>query len=141
MSGTRPRYRPGQSLKPLRHLRLWCVLWCLAIAAVVVLSLMPAPPMPDVENSDKIGHFLAYGTLAACAVQLYRNWAGLLGAGLALVLLGIAMEYAQGTLTDYRTMDANDALANTVGVLIGLATRLTPIRDLLLRIDGVRDQS
>jgi hypothetical protein len=131
-------YRPGRSLKPLRHPRFWCALWCLAVAMVVVLSLMPAPPMPDFDNSDKWSHFLAYGGLAACAVQLFRNWPALLGAGLALVLLGIGIEHAQGALTTYRMFDPRDALANTVGVIAGLATRLTPLRDLLLRLDGVR---
>jgi VanZ family protein len=114
-------------------------MWCLAIAAVWVFSLMPPPPMPDFASSDKVSHFLAYFVLAACAVQLFRNWTSLLGAGLALVLMGIAIEHAQGALTDNRMMDAKDALANTLGVIAGLATRLTPLRDLLLRIDGRRE--
>ena len=132
-------YRFGRSLKPLRHPRFWCAMWCIAIAVVWVFSLMPPPPMPDFDSSDKVSHFLAYFVLACCAVQLFRNWAGLLGAGLGLVLMGIAVEYAQGALTDDRMMDAKDALANTLGVVAGLATRLTPLRDLLLRIDGRRE--
>ena len=132
-------WRPGRSLKPLRHPRLWAALWCLAIAAVVVFSLSPPPPMPDFESSDKWSHFLAYFVLAACAVQLFRNWPALLGGGLGLVLLGIGLEYAQGSLTTDRMADAADALANTLGVIAGLGTRLTPLRDLLLRIDGRRE--
>ncbi len=135
------RYRPGRSLKPFAHPWLWCGLWCLGIAALVVLSLMPGPPMPDFEDSDKVGHFLAYGLLAAGAVQLFARWSSLLGAGLGLVLLGIGMEYAQGAFTDYRVLDARDALANTIGVIAGLGTQLTPLRDLLLRLDRRRDQS
>ena len=133
---SRPRF--GRSLKPLRRPRLWCALWCLAIAAVVVLSLMPPPPMPDFDGSDKWSHFLAYFVLAGCAVQLFRNWPALLGAGLGLVLLGIGLEYAQGGLTTTRMGDGRDALANTLGVIAGLGLRLTPLRDLLLRIDGAR---
>ena len=139
MSTRRQRYRPGRSLKPLRHPRLWSALWCLAIAVVVVLSLSPPPPMPDFDNSDKWSHFLAYFVLAACAVQLFRDWAALLGAGLGLVLLGIGIEHAQGAFTSDRMFDMKDALANTLGVIAGLGTRLTPLRDLLLRIDGRRD--
>ena len=135
----RRAWRPGRSLKPLRHPRLWVALWCLAIAVVVVFSLSPPPPMPDFESSDKWSHFLAYFVLAACAVQLFRNWPALLGAGLGLVLLGIGLEYAQGSLTSNRMADAADALANTLGVIVGLATRLTPARDLLLRIGGRRE--
>ncbi|KLI97633.1 membrane protein [Luteimonas sp. FCS-9] len=126
------------ALKPLRRPWLWCGLWIAAIAAVVVLSLVPSVPMPDVPDGDKLGHFLAYAALAAAAVQLYARWPSLLGAGLGLVLLGIGLEYAQGALTDGRVQDPADALANTLGVIAGLATRLTPLRDLLLRLDGGR---
>ena len=129
------RWRPGRSLKPFRRPWLWSGLWCVAIAAVVVVSLAPPPPMPPVEGGDKIGHFLAYGVLAAAAVQLYARWPSLLGAGIGLVLLGIGLEWAQGTLTDTRQMERADALANTLGVIAGLATRLTPLRDLLLALD------
>jgi len=131
----RPRF--GRSFKPLRHPRLWSGLWIAAIAIVVVLSLAPSVPMPDVPDGDKLGHFLAYFALAASAVQLYARWPALLGAGIGLVLLGIGLEYAQGALTDTRMQDPADALANTLGVIAGLATRLTPMRDLLLRLDGV----
>ncbi|MCW5581755.1 MAG: VanZ family protein [Luteimonas sp.] len=134
-------YRPGRSLKPFAHPWLWSGLWCLGIAALVVLSLMPGPPMPDFEDSDKLGHFLAYFALAAGAVQLFARWSSLLGAGVGLVLLGVGMEYAQGAFTDYRMLDARDALANTIGVIAGLGTRLTPLRDLLLRLDRGRRQS
>jgi len=130
----RPRF--GRSFKPLRHPRLWSGLWIAAIAIVVVLSLAPSVPMPDVPDGDKLGHFLAYFALAASAVQLYARWPALLGAGIGLVLLGIGLEYAQGALTETRMRGPADALANTLGVIAGLATRLTPIRDLLLRIDG-----
>lgn len=114
-------------------------MWSLAIAGVWVVSLMPPPPMPDFDSSDKVSHFLAYFVLAACAVQLFRNWSGLLGAGIGLVLMGIAVEYAQDAFTQNRMIDPKDALANTLGVIAGLATRLTPVRDLLLGIDGRRE--
>lgn len=130
------RPRLGRSFKPLRRPLLWGWLWILGIAAVVVLSLAPSVPMPDMQGGDKLGHFLAYSALAAGAVQLYARWPALLGAGIGLVLLGIGLEYAQGALTDTRMQDRADALANTLGVLAGLATRLTPLHDLLLRIES-----
>lgn len=126
----------GRSLKPLRHARLWSVLWSLAIAIVVVVSLIPAPVLPDLPpGSDKWEHFLGYFALAAAAVQLFARWPALLGAGLGLVLMGIGLEYAQGALTDTRMMDRWDALANTFGVIAGLGMRLTRWRDALLRFD------
>ena len=130
------RPRVGRSLKPLRWRWAWCALWCTAIALLVVMSLLPAPELPDAPGSDKLHHFLAYFALAAAAVQLFARWPALLGAGLGLVLLGIGLEHAQGALTDTRMADRWDALANTLGVIAGLATRLTPLRDLLLRIEA-----
>jgi hypothetical protein len=56
-------------------------------------------------------------------------------AGLGLVVLGIALEAAQFLFTSTRMMDGWDALANSLGVLAGLATALTPMRDLLLRLE------
>ncbi len=133
------RSRLGRSLKPFRRPWLWSLLWCCAVAAVVVLSLTPAPDMPDFPSGgDKIEHFLAYGLLAAGAVQLYARWTSLFSVGIALVLMGIGLEYAQGALTTDRMMDRWDALANTIGVIAGLGTQLTPWRDLLLRLDTQR---
>ena len=130
---SRPRF--GRSFKPLRRPLLWGGLWIAAIAVVVVLSLAPSVPMPDVPDGDKLGHFLAYFALAAAAVQLYARWPALLGAGVGLVLLGIGLEYAQGALTQTRMQDSADAFANTLGVIVGLSTRLTPFRDVLLQFD------
>jgi VanZ family protein len=43
---------------------------------------------------------------------------------LALVLMGCAIEVAQGTLTSTRQMDVYDALANSVGVAVALVVAL-----------------
>jgi VanZ family protein len=129
-------YRFGRSLKPFRRPLLWSALWCAAVAAVVVLSLTPVPDLGELpEHSDKFEHFLAYALLAAGAVQLYPRWRSLVVVGLALVFMGIGLEYAQGALTTTRMMDRADALANTLGVIAGLAVQLTPLRDALLHFD------
>jgi len=131
-----PRLR---SLKPFRRPWLWTGLWCLAVALVAFASLMPADDLPRVpQGTDKLEHFLAYAGLAAGAVQLFAKRLALLSACVALVLLGIALEFAQGDMGLGRAMDARDALANTLGVLAGLATLLTPWRDLLLRLERGR---
>jgi VanZ family protein len=124
------------ALKPLRRPRLWLSLWCVAIAAVVVGSLLPAMDLPPVQTgADKLEHFAGYGVLAAIAVQLFATRAALWRVGLGLVVLGIALEAAQFLFTSTRMMDGWDALANSLGVLAGLATALTPMRDLLLRLE------
>ena len=135
MTAPRPRPRFGRALKPFRRPWLWALLWSLAIAVLVVASLLPGADMPEVPGSDKLHHFLGYALLAAAAVQLYDRWTSLLGAGLGLVLLGIGLEHAQGALTTTRIADPADALANTLGVIAGLGLRLTPWRDLLLHLE------
>ena len=128
---------PGASaLKPLRWPRLWLGLWWFAIALVALGSLLPAMLLPQVpEGGDKLEHLLGYGLLAAMAVQLFGTRAALLRAGLGLVLLGVLLEIAQGVLTATRAMDPLDALANMLGVALGLATAALPVRDWLRRTE------
>jgi len=123
-------------LKPLRFPRVWLGLWWLAIAVTIVVCLIPPPPLALPQNSDKVEHFLAYFLLASAAVQIYRTRAALLWAGVGLVLLGVGIEFLQGALTTDRMADPMDALANSIGVVVGMATVFTPLRDLLLRMKG-----
>ncbi|AMJ56254.1 MULTISPECIES: hypothetical protein [Stenotrophomonas] len=122
------------ALKPLRHQGFWLGLWCAAVVAVIVVCLIPPPPLDLPQNSDKLEHLLAYFMLSASAVQLFGSRRALCGAALGLVALGVGIEWAQGALTSTRTPDPMDALANSCGVLIGMATALTPLRDVLLRL-------
>lgn len=124
------------ALKPLRHPRFWLGLWCAAVVAVIVVCLIPPPPLDLPQNSDKLEHLLAYFMLSASAVQLFGSRRALCWAALGLVALGVGIEWAQGALTSTRMADPMDALANSCGVLIGMLTALTPLRDLLLRLQG-----
>ena len=123
-------------MRPLRWPRAWLALWALMLVVVVALSLFLVPPLPKIPQGDKLGHFLAYGSLAAMAVHLCATRAALTRVGLALILFGIAMEFLQG-LTPHRTPDPLDALANTTGVLLGLSLALTPLREAALRIERI----
>lgn len=128
----------GSVLKPLRWSWLWLGLWIGAIIGVVVLSLVPPPEMDLPSGADKVEHFLAYFLLAASAVQLFASARALAWIGMAMVALGVGLEFAQDLLTTTRTMDQGDAWADLLGVVAGMATRLTPLRDALLRLDGGR---
>ena len=78
--------RIGRSLKPFRRPLVWSALWCVAVALVVVLSLIPVPDLGQLPSgTDKAEHFLTYAALAAGAVQLYPRWRSLLSVGVALV--------------------------------------------------------
>lgn len=127
--------RFGRSLKPFKRPLLWSGLWVLAIAVVVVASLVPASGLPDLKVSDKFEHFIAYAVLSAGAVQLFARRLSWGFVCVLLVLMGIGLEYLQAQMGLGRMLDRADALANAIGVLIGLATAFTPWRDALLRID------
>lgn len=120
-------------LKALRWPALWVGLWVALVGAVVVLSLGQPPASTGVPAGDKWQHLTAYFALAAVAVQVFLPGRPVLGAAALLVAVGVGLEVAQGTLTDDRTMDWRDAVANTVGVGLGLLTSRTPLRDVLLR--------
>lgn len=127
--------RFGRSLKPFRRPWLWAGLWVLAIALVVMGSLMPSKDLPSVQVNDKIQHFVAYAALSAGAVQLFVRRLSWGVVCVLLVLLGIGLEYLQAQMGLGRMLDRNDALANAIGVLIGLSTAFTPLRDALLWLD------
>jgi hypothetical protein len=79
--------------RPLRWPRVWLSLWLLAVLAVIAVSLLPPPPLPSAPGSDKLGHFLAYFGLMACAVQVFAGRV-LIVIALLLVALGLALEFA-----------------------------------------------
>ena len=130
-----PKRRFGRSLKPFRRPWLWAGLWVLAITLVVIGSLMPASGLPDLKVSDKLEHFVAYALLSAGAVQLFANRLSWGFVCVLLLLMGIGLESLQAQMGLGRMLDRADAFANTIGVLIGLATAFTPLRDALLRLD------
>lgn len=124
----------ARALKPLRRPWLWLGLWLLAQALVLTVCLLPHTELPPVpRNGDKVEHALAFLVLAAAAVQLFATPRALLRAGAWLLLLGVGIEFAQGALTPDRSADPFDVVADTIGILLGLATVWMPWRDALLR--------
>ena len=92
------------------------------VAAVVWLSLTPSPPQVDFEQSDKLGHLVAYGALMFWFSQLYAGESRL-WYGVGFVALGIALEFGQSA-TGYRSYDLLDMAANALGVLLGWGAAL-----------------
>lgn len=124
------------TLKPLRRQGFWLGLWCAAVLTVIVVCLIPPPELNLPQNSDKVEHLLAYFVLSASAVQLFGRRRALCWVAAGLVAMGVGIEWAQGALTATRMADPMDALANASGVLIGMLTVLTPLRDVLLKLQG-----
>ncbi|MCW8918813.1 MAG: VanZ family protein [Gammaproteobacteria bacterium] len=118
-------------MRPLRYFHLWLVLGWLAVATVVLLSLISQPPEVPLRYGDKWGHLLAYGVLMGWFVQLYQRRGMLLLHALFFVVLGVALEFLQGYTGRY--FEYADMAANTGGVALGLALAFTPWQSLLLR--------
>ena len=91
--------------------------WSIA-AAIVWLSLTPAPPRIDIEQGDKLGHFVAYGSLMFWFCLLYARRNVRIAYAVLWIAMGVALEFIQGQL-GYRTYEVFDMFANALGVLIG----------------------
>jgi VanZ family protein len=97
------------------------------VAAIFWLSLTPSLPQIDVTAGDKLGHFVAYGTLMLWFCSLYRNGRTRLLYGAAFIAMGVGLEVLQGML-GYRTYEVIDMIANTIGVLLGAAASALILR-------------
>ena len=125
------------ALRDFNRPRVWLGVWLFGWALCIVLSLIQPPQVGiDVPDSDKIGHFLAYGLLSAWSVLIFARPRSHWLAALSLVLLGVAMELAQGAFTSDRMMDVNDALADALGVALGQLLLRGRARTLLQRWDS-----
>ena len=84
------------------------------------LSLTPNPPQVDFEESDKVGHLLAYGALILWFCYLYERTRVQAVYAAGFIAMGIALEFIQGA-TGYRTFEVLDMVANSLGVALGWA--------------------
>lgn len=96
--------------------------------AIVILSLIPIPEVPQLENIsllDKWVHMVMYGGLCVIIWWEYLrqhrsiHWRrALVGAVLLPVALGGGLELAQKYLTTCRSGEWLDFMANSVGVVL-----------------------
>ncbi|MGB3542897.1 VanZ family protein [Rubrivirga sp.] len=97
--------------------RRLAILWSVAI---VVACLVPGQGLPSVQivSFDKLIHvllFVGFGLLWMRAAPGVPGRILLTG-----VVFGIAIEVAQGTLPVHRSADVFDAIADAIGVVIGV---------------------
>ena len=102
---------------------VWLAVGWAMVAGIVWLSLTPSPPKVDFEQSDKVGHFLAYGSLMFWFAQLYVARRTTLAYAFGFAAMGVALEFIQGW-TGYRDFEVYDMLANGTGVALGWAAAL-----------------
>ena len=88
------------------------------LALVVAFSLIPSPPTLGVQQGDKLQHISAYFALMCWFAQVHRRRHERLYLAMALVALGICLEFLQG-MTGWRSYDPFDMAANASGVLLG----------------------
>ncbi|MET0534766.1 MAG: VanZ family protein [Steroidobacter sp.] len=104
---------------PLRYPRLWLGFGWAAVVFAIVICLMPVSQLPQVDASDKTEHFLAYLLLSLWFAGIYpkaRYWIIAIG----LCILGVLIEFAQGTMHLGRHADPMDVVANSTGIVAGL---------------------
>lgn len=95
--------------------RIWIATIVVLVVAIVTGSLAPQQVVPVESFSDKLGHYLAYLTLALAMSGIstsQRLWQAMLGC----FLLGAMLELAQASLTAQRSAEWGDLAANTAGI-------------------------
>jgi VanZ family protein len=100
--------------------RLWWALGSVILAAAIWVCLMPVNRVVTVfEWSDKTSHLLGHGLLALYFTGLVprKSWWKIF---VGLLLMGIAIEFAQHYMRWGREGDPRDVLANSTGALLGL---------------------
>jgi len=122
-------------MRELRYRKLWLAIGVALVALVVFLSLTPKPLEVGRFEDVNVGHFFAYGALMLWFSQIFRSSRGRIVVGVALVLLGVVLEYAQ-SMTGYRSFAYADMRDNAMGVAAGLAVGMTRMGGILALVDA-----
>jgi len=90
--------------------------------------------MVNINHIDKVEHFLAYFILMSWFAQLYPEKSTRNRYAIGLILMGIAIEIAQG-MGKIRMFDPLDMLANTTGVLLAWLMIKNKLAKLLFQLE------
>ncbi|MGH8507645.1 MAG: hypothetical protein ACREVH_02860 [Gammaproteobacteria bacterium] len=114
---------------------IWKLAGGVLIGITILFSLLPLSTIQAPAIPDKLVHGTVYALLMLWFVQITRpnRWAAL---ALALTLLGIGLELAQGA-GGYRTCSYLDIAANTLGIALGWISALSGMSSILTRIETV----
>ena len=114
------------------------VLAVLILILIIHESLIPVASTPSANHLDKLMHLAAYGALAA----MYKfGWPFLkpIALALGLIAVGGVVEIAQGVMAAGRTASFADGVANSLGVILGIAFAIIILR-IVRRGDGVSNR-
>lgn len=123
---------------PLKHPRFWLILgWCL-IGIALTGFLMPGREVAALKLNhlnDKMMHASVYVVLFSWFAGLYpRSRYAVIA--IALLLMGIAVEFLQGWMAMGRSRELADVVANITGIAIGWMLALTVLGGWTQRVEG-----
>jgi len=120
----------------LKRNKMWVRLGLVFVGCAVWMTLTPSPPTaPGIKLSDKAMHLLGYCALMGWWGNVHADlkprlrWAGV------LVVMGVVLEFLQGW-GGVRQFEVADMIANSLGVVSGLALVHTPLGRVLLAVEG-----
>ncbi|WP_303909537.1 VanZ family protein [Thiohalomonas denitrificans] len=124
-------------MRDLNRKGLWLGIGWVFVAVIIWLSLTSAPPAfgGGWGGIDKVQHAFAYLVLTGWFVQLYHRWRPRLFYAALFIAMGAALEFLQG-LGGIRHFELADMVANTTGVLLGLASALARVDRVIEEIDS-----
>ncbi len=125
--------------EPSRYRFLWHAIGYALIMFVICQSLTPAPMEIPGDEGGRLGHLAAYGTLMGWFSHLHEGHRTRITFALGFVAMGIALEVIQGA-TGYRTADAADAVANSVGMCLGWLLAPPRLPNFLRAVEGILDR-
>lgn len=96
--------------------------WAIIIAIASLAHITPPDALKDklIPHSDKIIHIGIYAIFSFLLLWDNKKSKAINLRLLLAFLYGALMEILQYLLTDYRSMEFDDVIANTIGVFIGL---------------------
>lgn len=94
----------------------------LLVAYAVLVGLISLRPGegPGIEHADKVSHFVVYGFFAVLGFMAAKNTRMFYIICVAIIVYGGLLEVAQYYVIS-REMSLLDFIANTLGVLVGIA--------------------
>jgi VanZ family protein len=121
-----------------RRRRIWLLLGWGMVFSVFFLSLIPLN-VDLQEGRDKVAHFTAYGSMAFWFAMLFQGRARQIAIAIAFAAMGVGIEFLQG-MTDYRSFDVADMIANGIGAALGWALAQTPLVNALAWAERLLDR-
>lgn len=123
---------------PLRFSALWLAAGSMLLFFLIYRSLIPADALQQSAHGDKLMHFSAYAVLMSWFSNIFPALNQRIRLALALVMLGIALEFAQ-RWTGYRTFELADMAANATGVAAGWLSAPPRLPNYLRRLESFRE--